>query len=118
MTSLNVAATFTDQYVFPFGGVVFEFGNGPTTFSQRRLLRFDRRWCECNQQRSTKQQEEEQGRPIRPTRLAHFTPPAVGWQDERPVFEQELVARRAAASDGTMKICAGIGTLLLSQSNT
>jgi hypothetical protein len=48
MIRLDVPAAFANQDIFPFGGVVFEFGNGSTAFSQRRLLRFDRRWCECD----------------------------------------------------------------------
>jgi hypothetical protein len=39
MTRLDVPAAFANQDVFSFGGVVFEFGNGSTAFSQRRLLR-------------------------------------------------------------------------------
>jgi hypothetical protein len=42
MTRLEVPAAFANQDIFPFGGVVFEFGNGSATFSQRRLLSFGR----------------------------------------------------------------------------
>ena len=38
MPGLDVPPAPANQDVFPFGGVVFEFGSGSATFSQRWLL--------------------------------------------------------------------------------
>jgi hypothetical protein len=64
MTSLDVPTAFANQDVFPFGSVVFEFGNGPATFPQRGLLSFGRRRSESRPERPDEHKEKEDSRPM------------------------------------------------------
>jgi hypothetical protein len=64
MTCLDIPAAFANQDVFPFGGVVLEFGNGATPFPQRWLLRLHRRSGESRYERADEQKEKEESRPI------------------------------------------------------
>ena len=64
MTCLDIPAAFANQDVFPFGGVVFEFGNGATPFPQRGVLSFGRQRSESRPERPDEHKEKEDSRPI------------------------------------------------------